>query len=234
MRRCLAIFILLLAVPLWAEVPRLLAKPLLLAACEILWRRFEEGDLGSERTNQLARCASALVPLLTAAGESKLAEEWKTRTSPESLLRTTFAVISSQFEDNRRMAGRFFRSMALQLLDNGDFEPALSWAKRSLDYRLNVFSQDNIFLAEARSTVGLALLGMQRYQEAEPVLLEVWETQKTAIAKGTITPLSVSMCREGVGALVKIFEITGRPEKAEEWKKILATIPDYASPTYGR
>jgi hypothetical protein len=70
------------------------------------------------------------------------------------------------------------------------------------------------------------LVGQERYAEAERVLLEAWETQKTAIAKNALTAEQTDHFREGLICLIQICTATNRSEDGENWRKILAKVPD--------
>jgi eukaryotic-like serine/threonine-protein kinase len=69
------------------------------------------------------------------------------------------------------------------------------------------------------SLLGGALMGQQRYAEAEPLVVEGFKEMKVHEANihaGTGTPLLVEACR-----VVPLYDAWGKPEKSSEWKKKL-------------
>jgi tetratricopeptide (TPR) repeat protein len=72
----------------------------------------------------------------------------------------------------------------------------------------------------ARSMLGGALLGQKKCAEAEPLLLSGYEglkqRQDTIPADGTVR------LKEALQRLVQLYEDTGRPDQAAEWKQKLA------------
>jgi serine/threonine protein kinase/tetratricopeptide (TPR) repeat protein len=72
----------------------------------------------------------------------------------------------------------------------------------------------------ARSMLGGALLGQKKCAEAEPLLLSGYEglkqRQDTIPADGTVR------LKEALQRLVQLYEATGRPDQAAEWKQKLA------------
>jgi tetratricopeptide (TPR) repeat protein len=84
----------------------------------------------------------------------------------------------------------------------------------------------------AKSMLGGSLLGQKKYAEAEPLLLSGYEGLKQRedkIAVGSSGRLprwrfpadSKPWLKEALRRLVQLYEATGRPDQAAEWKKTL-------------
>src|SRR5262249_52462624 len=78
----------------------------------------------------------------------------------------------------------------------------------------------------ARSLLGGALLGQQKYAAAELLLLQGYEGMKQREAK--IPPQGKVRLTEARERLVQLYEAWGKPEKAAEWRAKLA--PPAAQP----
>jgi eukaryotic-like serine/threonine-protein kinase len=72
----------------------------------------------------------------------------------------------------------------------------------------------------ARSLLGGSLLGQKIYAEAEPLLLSGYEGLKQREDK--IPPAGRARPQDALQRLMQLYEETGRPELAAEWKKKLA------------
>jgi serine/threonine protein kinase/Tfp pilus assembly protein PilF len=70
-----------------------------------------------------------------------------------------------------------------------------------------------------RSLVGGSLLGQKKFTEAEPLLLSGFEGMKQREDK--IPAIGRPRLRESLQRLVQLYEATGRPDQAAEWKKRL-------------
>jgi tetratricopeptide (TPR) repeat protein len=107
----------------------------------------------------------------------------------------------------------------LALLEPGKFAAAEPLARECLALREKMIPDDwRTF--NARSMLGGSLLGQKKYAEAEPLLLSGYEGLKQRADKipaaGNMRP------REALQRLVQLYEETGRPELAAQWKKSLA------------
>ncbi len=144
------------------------------------------------------------------------------------------AISLSQSEEERnRMASRlklyenhspYRDDGALAMLANarlheGKFAEAEEPARECLTFR-EFQVPDDWRTFNARSMLGGSLLGQKKYAEAEPLLLSGYEGLKQREDKipaaGSIYP------RQALQRLVQLYEETGRPKLAAEWKKQLA------------
>ena len=79
---------------------------------------------------------------------------------------------------------------------------------------------DDWLAFNARSLLGGSLLGQEKYAEAEPLLLSGYEGMKQREDK--IPPAGRPRLVETLQRLVQLYEATGRPDQAVEWKQKLA------------
>jgi TolA-binding protein len=73
-------------------------------------------------------------------------------------------------------------------------------------------------VANARSLLGAALLGLKRYAEAEPLLLAGVQGLKDD--EQAIPPQGTNVS-DAMGRLVEFYRATGRADEAERWQKEL-------------
>jgi WD40 repeat protein len=111
----------------------------------------------------------------------------------------------------------------------GKFEEAEELARASLKIRAQLLATP-FGVASSRGVLGSALVGQKRYAEAEPVLVQACEAMRQQGDQMSKIGYYRSGVRDRVTSLVQLYEATGRPEKAEEWKKFLATLSDPAPP----
>ena len=78
------------------------------------------------------------------------------------------------------------------------------------------FPPTNTMTADAESVLGECLTDLRRYDEAEPLLLKSYKT--IFDYKGNSTKLAQQALRR----LVKLYEAEGKPEKAAQYRELLA------------
>ncbi len=110
------------------------------------------------------------------------------------------------------------------LLQNGKFEEAEKYARESFALREKNNARDSYPYQSARATIGSALAAQKRYAEAEPLLIEACEFFKKQAPQAELTNQQIKF---RLRSLVELYEATGRPEKAAEWK---AWVPKSAAP----
>ena len=101
----------------------------------------------------------------------------------------------------------------------GKFEEAEKLARASLALREKDSAPDSYRVQSARATVGSALVGQKRFAEAEPLLEEGCAHFKKLDAAAVQTELVKLQMRNRGASLVQLYEATGRPEKAAEWRQ---------------
>ena len=131
--------------------------------------------------------------------------------------------------DDPELAGAL-AEFTFTLLGNGKFPEAEPTARECL----TIFEKklpDDWRTFNARSMLGGSLLGQKKYAEAEPLLLSGYEGLKQREDKiaHASNPLeawrfpeeSQPWLKEAVRRLVQLYEETGRPDQAAQWKKTL-------------
>ena len=79
---------------------------------------------------------------------------------------------------------------------------------------------DHWYPFNSRSMVGECLLRQRKYDEAEPLLLSGYEGMKQR--EQTIAPaFRWIRLKEGIERLIRLYEETGRPDRAAEWRRQL-------------
>ena len=116
---------------------------------------------------------------------------------------------------------RDLRDLAVVLLEQGKPAEAEALARECLAI-LEKKLPDDWQTFDARSALGGSLLAQKRYAEAEPLLLSGYEGLKQRREK--IPAEHKPRLKQAVERLVQLYEGTGRPEQAAEWKKKLAEL----------
>jgi eukaryotic-like serine/threonine-protein kinase len=108
---------------------------------------------------------------------------------------------------------------ATTLLANGKCAEAEPLARECLAIREKQIPDDwRTF--NARSLLGGSLLGQKKHAEAEPLLLAAYEGMKQREAR--IPMNGRPRLKETLQRLVQLYDATGRPDQAAEWKQRLA------------
>jgi serine/threonine protein kinase/tetratricopeptide (TPR) repeat protein len=109
-------------------------------------------------------------------------------------------------------------TLGLNLLKQKKYAEAEPVLRESLAVAVVKFP-DDWRTAYTRSMLGGVLLGLENYAEAEPLLLQGYEGMKRREA--AIPPQGMPLLAEAAERLVRLYEATGRPEKAAAWRKKL-------------
>ena len=75
----------------------------------------------------------------------------------------------------------------------------------------------------AQSLLGEALLGQKKYVDAEPLLIKGYEGMKQRQDKIPARYLKIRLS-EALERLVRLYEATNQPDKADPWRKKLEEI----------
>jgi serine/threonine protein kinase len=121
--------------------------------------------------------------------------------------------------NNPYLQDNFLAASATALAAQGKFVQAEPLARECLALREALFP-DNFRTFSGRSLLGGCLLGQKKYAEAEPLLLSGYDGMKQREA--AISQAGRLRLQEALQCLVQLYEETGRPEIAAEWKKKLA------------
>jgi hypothetical protein len=95
-------------------------------------------------------------------------------------------------------------------------EPAL---RESLELRRSSLPESDALIAITQSALGECLASLERYDEAESLLLESY----SRLAPRGNEP-SVEARTTG-GHLVRLYEAWGKPERAAEWRSRAGDVP---------
>jgi eukaryotic-like serine/threonine-protein kinase len=87
--------------------------------------------------------------------------------------------------------------------------------------------RDGVHTFEARAALGASLLGQKKFAQAEPLLLEGYQGMKAREVELTLT-LKRRLAEAGARIII-LYDAWGKNEKAQEWRKRLATA-DAAKP----
>jgi eukaryotic-like serine/threonine-protein kinase len=112
-------------------------------------------------------------------------------------------------------------SLGLSLLEQkkpADAEPLL---RASLAIREKT-QPDAWTTFNTKSLLGASLLGKKQYAEAEPLLLFGYEGMKQRAEK--IPPLYKVRVTEALERLVQLYDVWGRKDKADEWRRKLTAV----------
>ena len=84
--------------------------------------------------------------------------------------------------------------------------------REALQIRQEIYEPENWLIASAKSMLGETLIDQQRYEEAEPLVLEGYEGMRGALEVPEIRP------REALERIVKLYEQWDKPDQAAEWR----------------
>jgi serine/threonine protein kinase/Tfp pilus assembly protein PilF len=92
----------------------------------------------------------------------------------------------------------------------------------------NTETQDRLRSFEARALLGASLLSQRKFAEAEPLLLEGYNGMKARDAK-SLVPLQNRLAEAGA-RIIMLYDAWGKKDKADEWRKRLASAADATKP----
>ncbi len=101
------------------------------------------------------------------------------------------------------------------VVDQTDLQQVLD----SLPIHIRILGENHWRTAEARSLLGEALTGLERYEEAETHLLDGHAGLDASLPGGRRTQKLPS----SIDRLVRLYDAWGKPEKAAEWRAKLPT-----------
>jgi hypothetical protein len=94
--------------------------------------------------------------------------------------------------------------------------------RENLPVHSRILGDNDWRTAEARSLLGEALTGLERYEEAETYLLAGHASLDESLPAGRRT----QKLPPAVERLVRLYDAWGKPEKAAEWRAKLAEFED--------
>ena len=109
--------------------------------------------------------------------------------------------------------------LAKNLLDQKKYAETEAFARACLTIRAKN-SPDEWTTFDAQSVVGAAMLGQQKYAEAEPLLVAGYDGMAQRHAK--IPPNAKVRLTEALDRLVHLYDAWGKPEEAAKWRAKLS------------
>ena len=109
-------------------------------------------------------------------------------------------------------------NLASALRASGRLDEALSLYEESLRLATSILPEGHSRIAATRLRVGFCLIELDRYAEAEPELLLVYD-QLQAVGSG-----QESLLRKTLETLVKFYERWDRPQEQERWRRRLLEL----------
>lgn len=100
-------------------------------------------------------------------------------------------------------------------LDNEDYGQAEELLREALSLRLENFDPEHLLVSEVRNSLGAALTGQARYEEAEPLLTETYALFLDG--RGPDDPRTI----RGARRLITYFEALGDAKSAEQYRAVL-------------
>ncbi len=119
-----------------------------------------------------------------------------------------------EIEENLSVATTL-TDLAGLLIETGEFVGAESPAREALRINRQLLNDGHWRIRFAENTLGACLTGLGRYQEAEPLLLDSYPILKDR------TSARSPETRAALRRLVTLYRAWGRPEKAEEYVRLL-------------
>ena len=146
-------------------------------------------------------------------------------------LKTNFGGRLNKYESNTRMLNYWSQARwASAMLVEGDFIGAESLARESLGLSKK-FAIDEWGEFDYRGQIGVILLELKKYAEAERLLLSAYDGLKRLEATIPASEQQ-AVLNKPVRQLARLYDVTGQPEKAKEWRAKLPTLaPAIASKT---
>jgi tetratricopeptide (TPR) repeat protein len=145
----------------------------------------------------------------------------------ESLHRRSVEELRGRVPADDPRLGAALASLTQSLISQQKFAEAEAFARESLAIR-EQSTPDDWRTFNSRSLLGGSLLGLGRFDEAEPLLLSAYEGMKRQEDK--IPAAGKPRISETLERLVQLHETTGRWEKAAEWRRKLAESQPTLSP----
>jgi tetratricopeptide (TPR) repeat protein len=132
----------------------------------------------------------------------------------------------SQPKDSPQLAQQLAQ-YSLTLLEIKGFTEAEPLLRKCLAIRVKA-QPDAWTTFNTQSMLGGALLGQQRYAEAEPLLLAGYEGMKAR--EKTIPPQGATRIPDALDRLIELYTVTNKPDEAMKWRAERAKYPTVAPP----
>ena len=103
----------------------------------------------------------------------------------------------------------------------GRFEEAADVLRGSLVTKQKTLPEGHWLIADTMSRLGGAVAGVGKFAEAEPLLLEGYAAMQEN--RGVAV---VDRKHEAIERIIQLYESSGKPDQAAEWRKRLAEVAD--------
>jgi tetratricopeptide (TPR) repeat protein len=137
----------------------------------------------------------------------------------EPLFREVLAIRRRSSGNNHSETAVAMSGLATSLRLQGKFDEAASLYRECLAVRQKKVP-DAWYTFYTSVMLGQSLLGLQKFSEAEPLLLSGYEGIKARQDKIT----QQNVLQETIESIVRLYEATGRVEQAAEWKRRAAEL----------
>jgi serine/threonine protein kinase len=140
----------------------------------------------------------------------------------EGLLGQALATIRTQYGKERLSIAWLLQGLGLLRSERGHTE-AISLLREAVGLCRKLAPEDSVQMAMAEGDLGLGLLNLKRFKEAEPLLLNYLSWTKDNYG-GKSDSASKAMMKNALGPLIRLYEGQADPEKANEYRAILQNI----------
>jgi len=135
----------------------------------------------------------------------------------ESALRESLRLFRKRLPDEHPYVSKNLFELASLLHDRGDFSPAATLFRQALALREKTLPEDHWEIAQAKSGLGRCLMALQRYEEAEPLLLESYRHLKDKRGHQDKQTL------QALDGIIKLYETWGKSESASRYRNLLTS-----------
>jgi serine/threonine protein kinase len=140
----------------------------------------------------------------------------------EGLYRQALATIRTQYGKERLSIAQLLQGLGLLQSERGHTE-AISLLREAVGLYRKLAPEDSVQIAMSEGDLGLGLLNLKRFKEAEPLLLNYLVWAKDNYREKSDSE-SKAMMKNALDLLIRLYEGQADPEKANEYRAILQNI----------
>lgn len=141
----------------------------------------------------------------------------------ENYYREALEIGRKHFDDDHPGVRISLAGLGAMQLKRGDAQAAERALRDVLAIRQRAEPKDEWGIALARSTLGECLLGLERYEEAEPLILNSFQTIESVAGD---RPQLQSYRLEAIQRIIDLYDATDRHSDADAWRKRLKSGGD--------
>ncbi|MCB9854019.1 MAG: serine/threonine protein kinase [Phycisphaerales bacterium] len=138
----------------------------------------------------------------------------------DDLMEQALSMRKKLFGPDNVMVAQSLNSIAVSRYARGDYDATLEYCRQALAIRREKLPPDAPQIAESETLLAACLIRLGRFEEAEELLLasfSVLEESRTLDSPRT---------RVTLGQIIKLYQLWGKPEKAEAWKARMSAQVD--------